>query len=84
MSNKKITISKKVLAEFSAQKAVKQIDQTCKSIGMNKVERILILDSIARATINRYEKMGKNLSSKQQKALKKALKSKKITKIART
>lgn len=80
--SKKIKISKSVLAAFSAKKAIKQIDRNCKELGMNKVERMLILDGIIRATDARFCKLKSELSDKQRKTLKKALRSKKITKVA--
>ena len=36
MSKKKIKVSKKALAAFNAKKAIKQIDQTCKALGMSE------------------------------------------------
>lgn len=83
MSKKKIKVSKKALAAFNAKKAIKQIDQTCKSLGMNKVERMLVLDGVLQATYKRLTKMEESLSSKQRKVLKKCLGVKKITKITR-
>ena len=83
MSKKKIKVSKKALAAFNAKKAIKQIDQTCKSLGMNKVERMLVLYGVLQATYKRLTKMEESLSSKQRKVLKKSLGVKKITKITR-
>lgn len=82
MSKKKIRISKEALAAFNAKKAIKQIDQTCKALGMNKVERMLVLDGVLQATYKKLTKMEDSLTSKQRKTLKKALRSKKITKVA--
>lgn len=83
MSKKKIKVSKKALAAFNAKKAIKQIDQTCKALGMNKVERMLVLDGVLQATYKKLTKMEQSLNSKQRKALKKTLGVKKITKITR-
>ena len=80
--SKKIKVSKKALAAFSAKKAIKLIDQNCRDLGMSRVERMLILDGIMRATDARFRKLEKGLSNKQRKTLKKALRSKKITKVA--
>ena len=80
---KKVTISKEALAAFNAKKAIKGIDQTCKALGMNKVERMLVLDGVLQATYSKLTKMEKSLTSKQHKALKKALGTKKITNITR-
>lgn len=81
--SKKIKISKEALAAFNAKKAVKSIDQTCKALGMNKVERMLVLDGVLQATYGKLTKMEDSLTSKQRKVLKKALGTKKITKITR-